>query len=80
MRLMTGEIVVPPLGESIIEATVARWIKQTCDYVQADEPILELETGSAAFKVDLLLSKRLCRNLLLKLHPNSLYFHSHAIF
>jgi 2-oxoglutarate dehydrogenase E2 component (dihydrolipoamide succinyltransferase) len=43
MRRM-ADLVVPPLGESITEAVVARWLKQVGDAVAADEPIAELET------------------------------------
>ena len=41
---MSEKIVVPVLGESITEATVAKWLKSVGDNVEADEPILELET------------------------------------
>ncbi|HEX4125459.1 MAG TPA: 2-oxoglutarate dehydrogenase complex dihydrolipoyllysine-residue succinyltransferase, partial [Tepidisphaeraceae bacterium] len=41
---MSTNIVVPPLGESISEGTLLRWIKNDGDYVQADEPVVELET------------------------------------
>ena len=43
------EILVPELGESIVEATVARWLKQEGDQVSVGEPVVELETD----KVDL---------------------------
>lgn len=43
------EIRVPDLGESLVEATVARWLKQEGDAVSVGEPIVELETD----KVDL---------------------------
>src|SRR6185503_4818267 len=36
--------VVPPLGESITEAVVAKWLKNVGDAVAADEPLAELET------------------------------------
>ena len=41
---MSEKIVVPVLGESIIEATVAKWLKNPGDAVEADEPNVELET------------------------------------
>ena len=41
---MSEKIVVPVLGESITEATVAKWLKNAGDTVEADEPIVELET------------------------------------
>ncbi len=39
-----ADLVVPPLGESISEAVVAKWLKQIGDAVAIDEPIAELET------------------------------------
>jgi 2-oxoglutarate dehydrogenase E2 component (dihydrolipoamide succinyltransferase) len=39
-----ADLVVPPLGESITEAVVAKWLKQVGDTVAADEPLAELET------------------------------------
>jgi 2-oxoglutarate dehydrogenase E2 component (dihydrolipoamide succinyltransferase) len=44
-----GNIVVPQLGESVVEARVVRWHKRQGDAVQAGEPLVELETE----KVDL---------------------------
>ena len=41
---MSENILVPVLGESITEATVAKWLKNTGDAVEADEAIVELET------------------------------------
>src|SRR3954470_13707489 len=42
-------IVVPELGESVVEARVARWLKKEGDRVEIGEPIVELETE----KIDL---------------------------
>ncbi len=41
---MPVEIRVPPLGESVVEATISRWLKQEGDPVAAGEEIAELET------------------------------------
>ncbi|HWA50989.1 MAG TPA: 2-oxoglutarate dehydrogenase complex dihydrolipoyllysine-residue succinyltransferase [Dongiaceae bacterium] len=41
---MATPIVVPGLGESVTEATVAKWMKNVGDPVKADEPLAELET------------------------------------
>ncbi|MDH3661489.1 MAG: dihydrolipoamide succinyltransferase, partial [Alphaproteobacteria bacterium] len=41
---MSVEIRVPSLGESVTEATVAKWFKQIGESVTADEPLVELET------------------------------------
>ena len=48
---MSEKIVVPVLGESITEATVAKWLKNTGDTVEADEPIVELETDKVNLEV-----------------------------
>ncbi|MCL2646326.1 MAG: dihydrolipoyllysine-residue succinyltransferase [Phycisphaerales bacterium] len=45
------EVHVPALGESISEATIARWVKSDGDDVAADEVIAELETDKAAVEV-----------------------------
>jgi len=46
---MASNIVVPQLGESVVEARVARWLKKVGDTVAAGEPLVELETD----KIDL---------------------------
>ena len=48
---MAIEIIVPTLGESVSDATVARWIKTTGDNVAADEPVVELETDKVTLEV-----------------------------
>tara|TARA_B100000989_G_scaffold294759_1_gene274465 strand:- start:2374 stop:3705 length:1332 start_codon:yes stop_codon:yes gene_type:complete len=48
---MAIEIKVPTLGESVADATVARWIKSTGDAVKADEPVVELETDKVTLEV-----------------------------
>jgi len=48
---MTTEIRVPTLGESVTEATVAKWLKNKGDAVRADEPIVELETDKVTVEV-----------------------------
>ncbi len=48
---MATEIRVPALGESVTEATIARWMKQTGDNVSADEPLVELETDKVSVEV-----------------------------
>jgi 2-oxoglutarate dehydrogenase E2 component (dihydrolipoamide succinyltransferase) len=48
---MSVEIIVPTLGESVSDATVARWIKKAGDAVAADEPIVELETDKVTLEV-----------------------------
>ncbi len=48
----TAEVVVPTLGESVTEAIVSRWIKQTGEAVGADEPLVELETDKVTLEVN----------------------------
>ena len=48
---MSEKIVVPALGESITEATVAKWLKNKGDTVNADEPIVELETDKVNLEI-----------------------------
>ena len=48
---MTIEIKVPAMGESVSEATVARWFKKEGDAVVRDEPLLELETDKVTVEV-----------------------------
>ena len=49
---MTVEIVVPALGESITEATVAKWLKAEGDAVEVDEPLVELETDKVSVEIN----------------------------
>ena len=48
---MSEKILVPVLGESITEATVAKWLKNQGDKVEVDEPIVELETDKVNLEV-----------------------------
>lgn len=48
---MTVDVVVPDLGESVAEATVARWFKAPGDPVARDEVLLELETDKANLEI-----------------------------
>jgi 2-oxoglutarate dehydrogenase E2 component (dihydrolipoamide succinyltransferase) len=49
---MSTEIKVPQLGESVTEATVAKWLKKAGESVAADEPIVELETDKVTLEVN----------------------------
>ncbi len=49
---MSIEIVVPTLGESVSEATVAQWLKQEGDAVARDEALVELETDKVTLEVN----------------------------
>ena len=49
---MSVEIKVPTLGESVSEATVAKWFKQVGDAVKVDEPLVELETDKVTLEVN----------------------------
>ena len=48
---MSEKILVPVLGESITEATVSKWLKNEGDTVDADEPVVELETDKVNLEV-----------------------------
>ena len=48
---MAVEIKVPVLGESVVEATVAKWMKGAGEAVAVDEPIVELETDKVTLEV-----------------------------
>jgi 2-oxoglutarate dehydrogenase E2 component (dihydrolipoamide succinyltransferase) len=49
---MTVQIKVPPLGESVSEATIAKWLKKAGDYVEMDEMLVELETDKVTLEVN----------------------------
>ncbi len=49
---MALEIKVPALGESVTEATVAKWLHKVGDTVAADEPLVELETDKVTVEVN----------------------------
>ena len=48
---MTEKILVPVLGESITEATISKWLKSKGESIDADEPIVELETDKVNIEV-----------------------------
>ena len=48
---MANQILVPALGESITEATVAKWLKQVGEKVDSDESLVELETDKVNIEV-----------------------------
>jgi 2-oxoglutarate dehydrogenase E2 component (dihydrolipoamide succinyltransferase) len=54
---------VPPLGESIVEATVSRWLKQVGDTVAAGETLVELETDKITVEVPALVAGMLTARL-----------------
>ena len=49
---MTIELVVPALGESVVEATVAKWMKAPGENISLDEPLVELETEKVTLEVN----------------------------
>jgi 2-oxoglutarate dehydrogenase E2 component (dihydrolipoamide succinyltransferase) len=56
-------IKVPPLGESIVEATISRWVKNEGDAVSAGDTLVELETDKITVEVPALASGVLTRRL-----------------
>src|SRR5262245_20775400 len=49
---MATDITVPTLGESVTEATDAKWLKASGDAVAVDEPLVELETDKVTLEVN----------------------------
>lgn len=49
---MSTQILVPPMGESVSEATVAKWLKNVGEAVKLDEPLVELETDKVTLEVN----------------------------
>ncbi len=49
---MALEIVVPSVGESITEVTLAKWLKKDGDFVERDEVLAELESEKATFEIN----------------------------
>jgi 2-oxoglutarate dehydrogenase E2 component (dihydrolipoamide succinyltransferase) len=49
---MSVEIKVPPVGESISEVTLTKWIKKDGEWVDRDEVIAELESEKATFEIN----------------------------
>ena len=48
---MSEKILVPELGESITEATISKWLKNKGENINADEPVVELETDKVNLEV-----------------------------
>jgi 2-oxoglutarate dehydrogenase E2 component (dihydrolipoamide succinyltransferase) len=44
MSIMSNDVTLPALGESVTEGTVTRWLKSVGDSVEVDEPLLEVST------------------------------------
>jgi 2-oxoglutarate dehydrogenase E2 component (dihydrolipoamide succinyltransferase) len=62
-RALMTAIKVPPLGESIVEATVSRWLKKEGEAVAAGEPLVELETDKINVEVPALSAGVLTRHV-----------------
>ena len=45
------DIIIPNVGESVSEVTIAQWFKKVGDIIKKDDPILELETDKAAQEI-----------------------------
>lgn len=48
---MATQIIIPEMGESITEGTIARWFKQVGDAVAVDEPLVEIETDKVTVEI-----------------------------
>lgn len=49
---MANELIVPPLGESVSEATVSKWLKKVGESVKIDDPLVELETDKVTLEIN----------------------------
>jgi 2-oxoglutarate dehydrogenase E2 component (dihydrolipoamide succinyltransferase) len=57
------EVVVPKLGESVIEATITKWLKNEGDMIQEDDPIVEIATDKVDSEIPSLVSGKLVKKL-----------------
>jgi len=57
------EIVIPKLGESVIEATITRWLKNEGDHVEEDEPLVEVATDKVDTEIPSSMSGKLVKKL-----------------
>ncbi|MFT5182342.1 MAG: pyruvate/2-oxoglutarate dehydrogenase complex dihydrolipoamide acyltransferase (E2) component, partial [Alphaproteobacteria bacterium] len=48
---MATQIIIPEMGESVTEGTIARWFKQVGDTVAIDEPLVEVETDKVTVEI-----------------------------
>ncbi len=48
---MVTQIIIPEMGESVTEGTIARWFKQVGDAVSVDEPLVEVETDKVTVEI-----------------------------
>ena len=48
---MATQIIIPEMGESVTEGTIARWFKQIGDAVAVDEPLVEVETDKVTVEI-----------------------------
>ena len=46
-----SDVVMPQMGESIVEGTITKWLKQPGDQVEKDEPLLEISTDKVDSEV-----------------------------
>ena len=57
------EVVVPKLGESVIEATITKWLKNVGDMIQVEDPIVEIATDKVDSEIPSLVSGKLVKKL-----------------
>jgi 2-oxoglutarate dehydrogenase E2 component (dihydrolipoamide succinyltransferase) len=48
---MSNQIVMPAMGEGVIEGTLVRWLKQVGDSIKFGEPVLEIETDKVTVEI-----------------------------
>lgn len=49
---MVTKVVMPPLGETMDEGTIVRWLKKVGDPVERGEPLMEVETDKTVIEVE----------------------------
>jgi 2-oxoglutarate dehydrogenase E2 component (dihydrolipoamide succinyltransferase) len=57
------QLLLPKMGESVAEATIIKWLKNPGDYVEADEPVMEIATDKVDSEVPSPVSGKLAQQL-----------------
>ncbi len=60
---MATKVIMPQMGESVVEGTVSRWLKQEGEHVEEYEPLLEVETDKVTSEVTAVCRRHPAENL-----------------
>lgn len=63
LNMANFELVVPKLGESVIEAIITKWLKQEGEVIQADDPVVEIATDKVDSEIPSTVSGKLIKKL-----------------